>query len=321
MKVLVLTVPVSLSELISDQLWGLGVAAIEERRPLGERSSEDGAEQETFGSLIELWTSLGNDTDLIVSCLTDIGLPARPGITQELPMWWRWEEISDAAINSWRDHAQPFEIVEEVWVIPEWILPEATHAGEDVIDQIPDGVIRVVIDPGSAFGMGDHPTTRLSLNLLLKNLEKGDRIVDLGCGSGILGIVALLAGASHVTAIDISPAAREASLANALRNNVDSRIDVSLEPLRTHINAPQGTTETIAPVQIIVANILAPALISLAEDILRACDEKTLIILSGILKDNCAHVIDAFSPWSVVDQVNQADWTALLLAGPSFRAG
>jgi ribosomal protein L11 methyltransferase len=269
--------------------------------------------------VIELWTSLGNDTDLIVSCLTEIGLPAEPGPQSGQPMWWRSEEISDATINSWRDHAQPFEIVDNVWVIPEWIIShdDDLDTGHFLRNQIPEDALQVIIDPGSAFGMGDHPTTRLSLTLLLRSLHEGDHILDLGCGSGILGIVALLAGAGHVTAIDISPAAREASLANALINEVSSQIDVSMTPLSELISTAEGVTARLAPVRIIVANILAPALISLAEDMLRACSEDSLIILSGILSDNYAHVIEVFSPWAVIDRVDEAGWTALLLAGPS----
>jgi ribosomal protein L11 methyltransferase len=309
MKVLVLTVPVDLSEVVSDQLWGLGVAAIEERPPAG--SASDSRES---GSVTELWTSLGEDTDLIVSCLTDLGFPATPGDNSGHEIWWRWEEISDAAINSWRDHAQPFEIVEDLWVIPEWI---STNVSDHVGNEASSRPTQMIIDPGSAFGMGDHPTTRLSLRLLLRHLNQDEHVFDLGCGSGILGIAALLFGAGFVTATDISPAALEATRSNALVNKVETRIEVSLTPLGELAARPVFSSLTSEPVGILVANILAPALISMAEDMLRVCTPDTRIIISGILEDNCAHVIAAFSPWSVIDQVSEAGWTALLLAAPS----
>lgn len=318
MQVLVLTVPVTLSEVISDRLWGLGVAAIEERPAAGSPTADgpvnthqsNPVQVNPVQATVELWTSLGEDQELVVSCLEGIGLPPYPGPGSAQEIWWRWEEISSAAINSWRDHARSFEIVHDVWVIPDWMPTE--HRGN-----VPDDVTEVFIDPGSSFGMGDHPTTRLSLQMLLRYLQTGDHVLDVGCGSGILGIAALLRGAGHVTAIDIAPAAMEATRNNALVNGVASRIDVSMTPLEDLLTEEFVRGESSGPVRILVANILAPALIALAKDMREACTREAMIILSGILENNCQHVIDAFTPWSVIDRVSEAGWTALLLAAPS----
>jgi ribosomal protein L11 methyltransferase len=318
MQVLVLTVPVNLSEVISDRLWGLGVAAIEERAPAASPTADEPLNTlhvntvhvNTVQATMELWTSLGEDRELVVSCLEGIGLPPHPGPGTAQEIWGRWEEISSAAIDSWRDHARSFEIVQGVWVIPDWMPTEDRGS-------VPDGMTEVFIDPGSSFGMGDHPTTRLSLQLLLRYLQTGDHVLDVGCGSGILGIAALLRGAGHVTAIDIAPAAMEATRSNALANGVASRIDVSMTPLENLLTEEFVSSESSGPVRILVANILAPALIALAKDMRRACTREAKIILSGILENNCQHVIDAFSPWSVIDRVSEGGWTALLLAAPS----
>lgn len=307
MQVLVLTVPVGLSEVISDRLWGLGVAAIEERNP-PEFPTDDGNVAKVPAH-VELWTSLGEDRDLVIACLGKIGLPPEPGPDSSKETWWRWEEISTAAINSWRDHARSFEIVRGVWVAPAWMPLE--HRGS-----VPDGVTELLIDPGSSFGMGDHPTTRLSLQLLLRHLQTGDHVLDVGCGSGILGIAALLSGAGHVTAVDIAPAAMEATYSNALANGVETRIAITMMPLGNLMTDRFLRSEFPGPARIVVANILAPTLIALAEDLRRACAHDAKIILSGILQSNCEHVIQAFSPWSVTDQVSETGWTALLLEQP-----
>jgi ribosomal protein L11 methyltransferase len=302
MQILVVSVPVQHSELISDRLWGLGVVAIEERTP---NLGLEGFTQVSAVDTVELWTSLGDDHDLVVAALKDIGLSGDPGPTSRREIWWRWEEVSESAVNSWREFTQPFIIAEGVIVVPEWHEDQCGEA-------LGSARLRIRIDPGSAFGMGDHPTTRLTLQLLLSTLQPGDHVVDVGCGSGILGIAALLDGAAQVTAIDISPAAVDATRANATRNDVSKQIDVSLTPLDELADTLTARSGPLP--RILVANILAPALIALAPDLRRTCAHDGRIIVSGLLENNCAHVIDALLPWKVVDQINFDGWTAVMFA-------
>jgi ribosomal protein L11 methyltransferase len=302
MRVLVLTVPTQLCELISDRLWGLGVVAIEERLPDQDPAA---APNPTTPTEVELWTSLGEDGDQIAAALSEIGFHATPGVQPGTDLWWRWEEVSEQAVNSWREFTQPFVIADQVLVVPEWLADQPVHASSA-------NRLMVRIDPGSAFGMGDHPTTALSLELVLRVLQPGDHVLDVGCGSGILGIVAALAGAGKVTANDISLAAIEATKANATRNNVVDRIEVSLTPLADLANR-LAAGEAAQPA-IVVANILAPALIALAPDLRRSCAPNGRIIVSGLLEDNCAHVIAALTPWRVVDQISRDGWTAVMFA-------
>ena len=191
MLALVVTVPAGEAELASDALWALGVVAIEERTSAGSPATED--------HLVELWTSLGEDVATITRA------------AEAFPARWRWRtvEIDPAVTESWRAHAVPSWVDRDLVVVPAW---------QDV--DTPGGTLRVDIDPGAAFGLGDHPTTVLTLRLLREVMWPGATVLDVGCGSGVLAVVAARLGAPYVEAIDISVAAVEATIANAARNDV-----------------------------------------------------------------------------------------------------
>jgi ribosomal protein L11 methyltransferase len=304
MLVLVVTVPVDRVELMSDLLWGLGVAAIEERNLASTAYRGPNGHDS-----VELWTSLGDEETLTLSALQKIGLPISSGPQHGFESWWRKEFVEDDLVNSWKEFAQPIEILNDLWIIPDWIDHHSAA-------EIPADALLIRIDPGSTFGMGDHPTTRLSLELLVSQLQPGDHVVDLGCGSGILGITALAAGAGYITALDISPAAVEATMANAISNGCAEKIDVSMTPFSMLVERDLPLWQKgqpPGPVQILVANILAPALIAMSGDMQRVCAPNAKIIISGLLESNCAHVIDAFPDWRIIDQRNFEGWTAILL--------
>jgi ribosomal protein L11 methyltransferase len=248
MLALVLTVPANEAELASDALWALGVAAVEER-------SAAGAEIETEDRLVELWTSLGTDVDAITAAAE--GFPAR----------WRWRtvEVDPAVTESWRAHAVPSWIDRTLVVVPSWLHVE-----------VPPGTLRVDIDPGAAFGLGDHPTTVLTLRLLRDVFWPGATVLDVGCGSGVLSVVAARLGAPYVEAIDISPAAVEATTENAERNQ------------------------------------LAPVLVDLAHDFRRVVAPSGALIVSGVLDAAHDHVVAALAPMKVVRKITKEGWAALL---------
>jgi ribosomal protein L11 methyltransferase len=132
-----------------------------------------------------------------------------------------WEE-------RWREFHRP------VWIGPLWVAPSW--------EEPPSGVIPVVVDPGRAFGTGSHPTTRLCLEFLTE-LERGS-LLDVGCGSGVLSIAAAKLGFAPVTALDVEPAAVEATRRNAAANGVE--VDVRLG---------DALTEELPTVDLVVANI------------------------------------------------------------------
>lgn len=279
---LVLTVPGSESELAADALWALGVQAVEERvRP------------ETDDGMVELWTSLGEDLDHVTREAD--AFPAR----------WRWRvvEVDDAVVDTWREHAVPSWITPDLVVVPSW-LPDRPEIGDDVT------VVR--IDPGSAFGLGDHPTTVLSLRALRGVLWPGATVLDVGCGSGVLSVGAALAGATYVESIDISAAAVDVTKDNAQRNGVAGRISASTRSLGEVVS--DGTVDgEVRTFDVVVANILAPVLIELAEDLRAATAPDGVLIVSGILAAAHGHVLEALAPMQMVDRLTREGWVAVVL--------
>ncbi|XOV79828.1 MAG: 50S ribosomal protein L11 methyltransferase [Aestuariibacter sp.] len=162
--------------------------------------------------------------------------------------------------REWMDNFKPMQFGERLWICPSWC-------------DIPDpNAVNIMLDPGLAFGTGTHPTTALCLQWLDKQDLKGKTVVDFGCGSGILGIAALLLGAEKVIAIDIDPQALLATKDNAKRNNVDQGIEVYLPSEQPRLEA-----------DLVIANILAGPLRELRNVITDFVKPAGQLILSGIL--------------------------------------
>jgi ribosomal protein L11 methyltransferase len=275
MLALVVTVPAGEVELASDALWALGVAAIEERPTDGEVAT-------TEDRFVELWTSLGTDVDAVTSA------------AEAFPNRWRWRTVAvDAAVvESWRAHAVPSWVDQHLVIVPAW---------KDV--DVAPGVLRVDIDPGAAFGLGDHPTTVLTLRLLRELIWPGATVLDVGCGSGVLSVVAARLGAPYVAAIDISPAAVEATTDNAARNGVAGAVTASTTPL----------SEVTDEFDVVLANLLAPTVVELAAHLTRVTTTAGALIVSGVLEDRYDHVLAALAPMRVVQTATREGWAALLL--------
>jgi len=184
---------------------------------------------------------------------------------------------------------EPIRAGERLWIVPTWHEPPQPDA------------INIVLDPGAAFGTGSHPTTRLCLAWLERNVRAGDHVIDYGCGSGILAIASLKLGAAGAIATDIDPLALEAARYNSGRNSVAlAVVDAKMEiEGRAHVT---------------IANILANPLRMLAPILASHTRPGGLIALSGILEDQADDVIGAYSPWAAlaVDS-REAGW--VLLAG------
>lgn len=177
-----------------------------------------------------------------------------------------------------------------------WVCPTAAELPDD-----PNAVV-VRLDPGLAFGTGTHPTTALCLQILDSLPVSGRRVIDYGCGSGILGIAALKLGAAHVTAVDLDPQALLATRDNAIRNGVSSSIDVQ------GVDAP-GVDGRLQPAYCVMANILAGPLIELAPKLTAACEPGGYLLLSGLLKTQAYAVKAAYaSAFAMVQVVERDDW-------------
>ncbi len=175
-----------------------------------------------------------------------------------------------------------------------WVCPTAAEAPED-----PCAVV-VRLDPGLAFGTGTHPTTALCLQILESLPLQGRRVIDYGCGSGILGIAALKMGAASVTAVDLDPQALIATRDNAARNDVAARIEV------------QGVPAKLTAASCVVANILAGPLIELAPLLTSACEPDGDLLLSGLLKSQAHAVRAAYTAaFDIVRVVGREEWCCI----------
>lgn len=196
----------------------------------------------------------------------------------------------------WEDQFHPLQMGERLWICPSWTPPPDPDA------------INILLDPGLAFGTGTHPTTAMCLRALDADLSPGKRVVDYGCGSGILGIAAARLGAKAVLGVDNDPQAITASRDNAQRNDVPDAAFPVVLPQDDLIASWQASADWV------VANILAGPLVALAPALTSLMVPGGRLLLAGLLVDQAEAVIEAYAPGvalSIADQ--QEEW--VLLAG------
>jgi ribosomal protein L11 methyltransferase len=175
-----------------------------------------------------------------------------------------------------------------------WICPQ--HEQVDA-----DDAIVVQLDPGLAFGTGTHASTALCLTWLDGNLRAGERVIDYGCGSGILGIAAVRLGASNAQCFDIDPQALTACRENAARNGVANAVQVITQ-----------AEQLAGGVDVLMANILAGTLIELAPALAMRLRTGGRIVLAGILQDQARAVTAAYAPWfDIAPAGHREEWVAL----------
>ena len=179
-------------------------------------------------------------------------------------------------IREWMDSYHPLKCGERLWICPSWREPTDPDA------------VNLMLDPGLAFGTGTHPTTWLCLNWLDSQPLQGKTVIDYGCGSGILGIAALLLGAERMIAVDIDPQALQATRDNAQRNNID--------PARIDCYLPEDLPEVLKG-DVLLANILAGPLLELAPALPETIPAGAPVCLSGILDTQGDGICERYSQW------------------------
>ncbi|MEB3352829.1 MAG: 50S ribosomal protein L11 methyltransferase [Cyanobacteriota bacterium] len=227
------------------------------------------------------------------------------------PLHWQRQRDEDWSL-SWKQHWQPDPVGQRLLILPAWLPLPAEHADRLVIR----------MDPGSAFGTGSHPTTRLCLEALEglaaeQGLQTGrpadlgqSRVADLGCGSGILGIAALLQGARSVAAVDTDPLAVRATAENAAVSGFDDRLEVR-----------QGSVEVLAqmlagqPAELLLCNILAPVIEALAPAFADVLAPDGVGLLSGLLVQQAPRLQEVFRElgWQAALAAQQSQWGLLVL--------
>ncbi len=207
----------------------------------------------------------------------------------------RYEEVvGDAWRDAWKEHFRPFSIADGLVIRPPW-APYDAKPGERILE----------LEPGRAFGTGLHETTRLVAQGLgeQRTLLQGATILDVGCGSGILALVALVLGAEKAIAIDVDPEAIAVTRENATRNGLSDKIDAS--------------TRSIAKIEgtfpLVVANIEARVLIPMANDLMSRVASGGVLLLSGILVPQKNDVRAAYAAMELIGAPELGEWTLLAL--------
>ena len=200
---------------------------------------------------------------------------AEPFALQLPPITWTRQDDEDWSL-SWKQHWQPDPVGRTLLILPVWLELPAAHADRRVIR----------LDPGSAFGTGSHPTTRLCLEAIeaLADQAGGSlgpiRVADLGCGSGILGLAALLQGAARVAAVDTDSLAVRATQDNAALSGCSDRLEVGLGSAQTLAALLEGR-----PADLLLCNILAPVIEALSPTFHTLLGATGVGLLSGLLVD------------------------------------
>jgi ribosomal protein L11 methyltransferase len=205
--------------------------------------------------------------------------------------------------NNWKQYFKPLKIGNKLLIKPSWE------------DYKADGDERIIleIDPASSFGTGQHHTTRLCLELLENSIEKGDELLDMGCGSGILSIGAMLLGAENAVAVDIEENAVASAIENAAKNNIpeDKYIAYCGNVLSDNALADKIDKKY----DIITANIVADVLIAMGSLFDRYLKENGILIISGIIEERMDEVINAVENcgFTKLEQNIKEGWAAVKL--------
>lgn len=203
--------------------------------------------------------------------------------------------------NNWKQYFKPLSVGEKILILPEW----------ETLEKETDRTV-FVINPGMSFGTGSHHTTRLCLERLEKYIKPGMNVLDLGCGSGILSLVALLLGAASATAVDIDPNAAKIAGENAKRNGIsDDRYRI----FAGNVLTDETLVAQLADRQydLVLANIVADVIIALTPKIPTFLKDDGVYITSGIITDRGEEVLASYEAqgMTLLNQSQSGDWLAL----------
>ena len=206
------------------------------------------------------------DVDALVAAGAEqAGLDGIPAYTRSEVAEQNWVQLTQSQFD-------PIRVSQRLWIVPSW------HEAPDA------QAINLILDPGMAFGTGSHPTTRLCLEWLERNVDAGVSMLDYGCGSGILAIAAAKLGAAEVVGVDIDTQAVSAAIANAERNAVSARFADTAGEIKGQYD-------------IVVANILSNPLKALAPAIAALVRPGGRLALSGILAEQAEELISCYAPY------------------------
>jgi ribosomal protein L11 methyltransferase len=197
--------------------------------------------------------------------------------------------------TAWKKYYHPVKISERFTIVPTWEVYTPVNSDELIIE----------LDPGMAFGTGTHPTTVMCIQALERTVKKGDRIIDVGTGSGVLSIAGAMLGAEKITALDLDQVAVTTAKMNIELNHVQEIVEVSQN------NLLEGIVE---PVDGIVANILAEVIVRFTDDASKIVKKDGYFIASGIIQQKKQDVKDALTKagFEITETLLMEDWVALI---------
>jgi ribosomal protein L11 methyltransferase len=247
----------------------------------------------------------GDDREIVAARLWLLGAVGVQELPDGLVGWFdqRVEEVPPGGtwttephrdwLASWRAGLAPVR-AGRVVVVPSWLVDDHASSGDDVT---------IVLDPGISFGSGHHATTQLCIEALQGHLADGASVLDVGCGTGVLAIVAALLGAGRVEAVDVDPDAVRATQRNAAANDVA-------------VAARPGSVEAAsAPASVVLANLLTPTLHALAERLLAATTPGGTVIASGVASERADDVVASFAAvgGTCVERADRDGWAMLVI--------
>lgn len=223
----------------------------------------------------------------LASALSHLALSPKPEVVTRTVLEEDWA-------NTWKQYYKPMHVGQRLVIKPSW---EDYQAGKDELV--------LELDPGMAFGCGSHPTTSLCLKLLEKYICGGERVYDVGTGSGILAIAAAALGASRVVAVELDPVACRAAVENVERNRAGEKVRVVQGNLLDTVK--DGA-------DLVVSNIIASVIVSLAPDAAEALASGGLLITSGIIHPRAGEVRSALEAagLAVCEQLEDGEWVAIV---------
>lgn len=252
-------------------------------RPLFAEPGSAPASNWPVNRLVALFSESADIAEIVPAALRAVHLPATTPYGIDRINDQDWVRLTQSQFT-------PVKISSRLWVVPTW---------HEVVDA---NAINIRLDPGLAFGTGTHPTTRLCLRWLDTHLNRGDTVIDYGCGSGILAIAAMKLGAASAAGVDID----EQALLAARRNALQNQAQVAFYAAEENLN------ETMAPAIVVVANILANPLTVLAPLLARLTLRGGHVVLSGILAPQADEVRAAYAPWFDMQATDpDEEWVAL----------
>ncbi|ABX09339.1 50S ribosomal protein L11 methyltransferase [Prochlorococcus marinus] len=217
-----------------------------------------------------------------------------------------WEKVDDEDwSSSWKKYWGPAPVGKRLLILPAWMDLPASYSERIVVK----------LDPGAAFGTGDHPTTKLCLEAIERQRPKDLRIVDIGCGSGVLGLAALRLGAKEVIGVDIDPLAIGSAQRNAFLNDFDENSFRTFHgSIDTVHNELQG-----AKADLLLCNILAPVIKTLGEDFDRVISPQGNALISGLLVEQMQDITKFLVDlgWNFIASYQQDNWALIQLSKSS----